>query len=316
MVFVVYPQIKLLDLTGPLQTFSDALDSNGVCFYKPVIASVDGKTVLTDTCIALATESLVDWKRRKIDTLVVVGGSGVYEAVKDSQLVDLIVRISSRANRVGSVCSGAFLLATCGLLNGRRATTHWESTEKLAADYPDINVEPDSIFVKDDKFWTSAGVTAGIDMSLAMVGEDLGNSLALSLARSLVTFFVRPGGQSQFSTALQLQTSGNNDRFDSLHSWVLSNLDKDLSIETLANKANVSARHFSRLYLAETGQTPAKAIEMIRVEAARRMLDGGKASIASVARACGFQNDERMRRSFIRILKVPPSHYLNKLESG
>lgn len=308
--FVVHPRVKLLDLAGPLQVFSDALNSDGKKAYRPVVASMDGANIQTDTCISLACEVLSNWKRRQIDTLVIVGGEGVFEAMNNRQLKVHISSLATRSKRVCSVCNGAFILASCGLLEGRRATTHWEYTDKLAIDFPRIQVEEDSIFVQDKGVWTSAGVTAGIDMALAMVSDDLGRAAALFLARSLVTFFVRPGGQSQFSAALDIQTSDSTDRFDELHRWIQSNLSKDLRIEHLADKANMSSRHFSRLYLLETGRTPAKAVEAVRVEAARRMLEEGKLSVAAVARRCGFGDDERMRRSFIRILKVPPSSYL------
>lgn len=309
-VFVVYPNVKLLDLAGPLQVFNDVRTENGKCAYKSVVASVDGASVQTDTCISLDTESLSHWKRRRIDTLIVVGGEGVFESLNDEQLKTDINRMAAKSRRIGSVCSGTFLLASCGLLEDRRATTHWEYADRLATDYPGIKVEENFIFIKDGRTWTSAGVTAGIDLALAMVTEDLGRAVALSLARSLVTFFVRPGGQSQFSTAMELQASDKSARFDELHRWLHSNLDKDLRVENLANQANMSPRHFSRLYLSVTGRTPAKAVEAVRTEAARRLLEEGKLSIAAIARRCGFGDDERMRRSFVRILKVSPQSYL------
>ncbi len=311
-VFVVYPHIKLLDLAGPLQVFSDAVNERGEHFYESFVVSVDGTAVQTDTCIPVNTIPLSDLKRRKLDTLILVGGAGVHNAMQDEKLKQQIIRLSARSKRVCAVCNGSFLLASCNLLNERSATTHWESVEQFANEFPEVEVKPNSIFVQDGKYWTSAGVTAGIDMALAMVKEDLGQSIALSLARSLVTFLVRPGGQTQFSTALQLQTSDKNSRFEQLHSWIIANLRKNLSIDQLANKVNMSPRHFSRLYSQETGRTPAKAVEVIRVEAARRMLEEGNVSIISVAHRCGFGDDERMRRAFARVLKVSPSSYLKK----
>lgn len=315
-VFVVYPGVKLLDIAGPLQVFNDVVNEAGKSLYQPVIASLDGTRITTDTCIVLDSESLSDWKRRQIDTLIIVGGGGVHEASNDQTLKRAISLLSSRARRIGSVCNGAFLLASCGLLNERRATTHWESTAELATRYPRVLVEKDSIYINDHEVWTSAGVTAGIDMALAMVSADHGRLVALSLAKSLVTFFVRPGGQSQFSAALDLQESDADARFDELHRWVQSNLDKDLRVEQLAHKANMSPRHFSRLYVSATGSTPAKAIEALRVEAARRMLEDENLPISTIACRCGFGDDERMRRSFIRILKVPPQKYLNSVRAS
>lgn len=315
-VFVVYPNVKLLDLVGPLQVFNDALNSNGKPAYSPVVASIDGAPVQTDTCIPLECEPLRKWQRRSIDTLILVGGVGVFDAIKNRKLIDQVTRLSTRANRTASVCNGAFILATCGLLNKHRATTHWESTDKLASLFPDIKIEPDSIYVNDGPIWSSAGVTAGIDMALAMVGEDLGKSASLDLARSLVTYLIRPGGQSQFSQPLQLQASHSTERFDDLHSWVLSNLDKDLSVAVLAEKVNMSPRHFSREYSLQTGRPPGKAIAMIRVEAARRLLEDTNLSISAVARRCGFGDDERMRRAFVRVLKVPPSHFRKVFRQG
>ncbi len=220
-----------------------------------------------------------------------------------------VKRLATRSRRVGSICNGAFILAACGLLNGRRAVTHWESCDKLAASYPAIQVETDPIFLEDDHVWTSAGVTAGIDMAIAMIAEDLGRTAALTLARSLVTYLVRPGGQSQFSEALDLQTADGAGRFDILHEWMQNNLKQDLRIERLAAEAGMSSRNFSRAYLSHTGRTPAKAVEAMRVEAARRMLEEGNTSINIIAGRCGFGDVERMRRSFIRILSVSPQAY-------
>jgi len=308
--FVVYPQIKLLDLSGPLQVFSDTLLGDSKHAYRTFVASVDGGLVKTDTGLSLKSESLTDWKRRRIDTLIIVGGPGVFDAINNPQLVSIITRLAAKSRRVASVCVGAFLLATAGLLEGRRATTHWESASKLATDFDDIQVEVNPIYIKDDNLWTCAGVTAGIDLALAMLSEDHGRKVALGVARSLVTFLVRPGGQSQFSETLERQSSDSNAKFDSLHHWIQANLDTDLRVENLASQANMSPRNFSRIYSNDTGQTPAKAVEAIRVEAAKCLLEEGKLSVNAVAQRCGFGDDERMRRSFLRILKIPPSHYL------
>jgi len=316
-VFVVYPHIKLLDLTGPLQVFSDARCDYAKPAYRVVVASLNAESIQTDTCIALDCESLSDWHHRRIDTLIVVGGRGVFSALNNTRLTSSIARLAKKSRRVGSVCSGAFLLAASasGLLDGRRATTHWESVSKLATDFPDIKVDENPIYIRDQNVWTSAGVTAGIDMALAMLSEDHGRAAALSLARTLVTFLIRPGGQSQFSETLELQAKDSGAKFDSLHQWIQANLGRELRVEHLANQVNMSPRNFSRIYAMETGRTPAKAVEFIRVEAARRLLEEGKLSMRAVARHCGFKDGERMRRSFIRTVKVAPSHYLKSVNA-
>lgn len=311
-VFVVYPGIKLLDLAGPLQAFVDAVDDRGNAVYRTAVTSIDGAFTASDTPVSLSTESLSLWQRQKIDTLIVVGGNGVFLAKDDTRLLACVKRLATRSRRVGSICNGAFVLAACGLLNGRRAVTHWESCEKLATAYPAIEVEADPIFLNDGNVWTSAGVTAGIDMAIAMITEDLGRSAALRLARSLVTYFVRPGGQSQFSEALDLQTADGAGRFDKMHEWMQNNLKQDLRIERLAAKARMSPRNFARTYLSHTGRTPAKAVEAMRVEAARRMLEDEHISVKVIAARCGFGDDERMRRSFLRILSVSPQVYRSR----
>jgi transcriptional regulator GlxA family with amidase domain len=307
--FIVYPNIKLLDLAGSLQAFTDAQDESGVTAYKTAILSLDGNSIDSDTPVSLSTESILEWTEQHIDTLIVVGGSGARIASQNADLLAGITRLASKSKRVGAICSGAFVLAACGLLNGRRAVTHWESCEELGACYPDITVESEPIFINDGNIWTSAGVTAGLDMALAMICDDLGRSAALYLARSLVTYVVRPGGQSQFSEALKVQIADGNGRFDSLHQWIRSNLDQDLRVSTLANQALMSARNFARLYVAETNQTPAKAVEAMRVEAARTMLENEKLSKKVIAKQCGFGDEEGMRRSFLRLIKVTPSDY-------
>ena len=311
---IVYPQIKLLDLAGPLQEFADALDNSGVAVYETAILSLDGSLISSDTPVSLSSEPIAEWIDRHIDTLIIVGGSGAKAASKNADLIAGIKKLASRSKRVGSICSGAFVLAACGLLSCRRAVTHWESCEELSACYPDIKVEPEPIFINDNNIWTSAGVTAGLDMALAMISDDLGRSAALNLARSLVTYVARPGGQSQFSEALKAQVADKNGRFDKLHQWMRSNLDQDLRVSILANQALMSARNFARLYVSETNQTPAKAVEAMRVEAARSMLESGKLSMKVIAKQCGFGNEEGMRRSFIRLIKVSPSDYKKRFK--
>jgi len=211
--FIVYPKIKLLDLSGPLQAFSDAKNLDGKSAYSVVVVSSSGSSVCTDTCVSISSEPAADWFRRRIDTTIIVGGNGVFKAIEDANLLSQVTRLAGRSRRVGSICTGAFILAECGLLNGLRAVTHWDSCERLAVNYPSVTVEPNPIYVQDNNTWSSAGVTAGLDMALAMISEDLGRQAALTLARSLVTYLIRPGSQSQFSEALNVQITDSVGRF-------------------------------------------------------------------------------------------------------
>lgn len=310
-VFVVYPGVKLLDVAGPLQVFADAARAGGAMpAYRTKIASREGGRVPTDTPVSLASTALAELPRAEpIDTLLVAGGNGVFAAVQNAPLIDQIKELAAGARRTGSICSGAFMLAAAGLLSGKRAVTHWEYCERLARSHPDVEVDPDCIFTNERGIWTSAGVTAGIDLALAMVAEDLGRPRAMEVARSLVSFMVRPGGQSQFSPLLSRQSADAEGRFDALHDWMAANLDGDLRVEALARQAAMSPRSFARLYRAHTGQTPAKAVEALRVEAARGLLESGELPVSQIAVQCGFGDDERLRRAFTRILKVSPTAY-------
>ncbi|MGQ7840931.1 GlxA family transcriptional regulator, partial [Burkholderia pseudomallei] len=216
--------------------------------------------------------------------------------------------------RIASVCSGAFVLAAAGLLGGRRVVTHWSRCDELAQRYPDVRVEPDPIFIRDGNVWTSAGVTAGIDLALALVEDDLGRALALDVARYLVVFLKRPGGQAQFSAALSLQHEGGC--FDELHAWAAANLGADLSVAALAARAGMSERSFMRRYREATGRTPARAIEQMRVEAARNLLADAPLPIKRIAARCGFGSEETMRRSFLRMLGVAPQAYRERFATN
>ena len=213
-VFVIYPDIALLDLAGPLQVFVWARQQgSGRLAYAPVITSRDGGRIASDSLVSIDSEPMAPWVRRKIDSLVLVGGDGVYHSMRDRQFVETVAKLAARSRRVCSVCSGALALAATGLLDGRRAVTHWEDHEALVAAFPKVRVEIDPIYIKDGNIWTSAGVTAGTDMALAMVAEDLGQEAALERAQALVTYMVRPGGQSQFSPALSRQKLDRAARF-------------------------------------------------------------------------------------------------------
>jgi transcriptional regulator GlxA family with amidase domain len=248
-----------------------------------------------------------------VDTLIVAGGPGVEAVSADPELIEWVRQRAKRARRVASVCTGAFLLAASGALDGRRAATHWSVCGELAKRYPAVQVEPDPIFVRDGSVWTSAGVTAGIDLALALVEQDLGRTVALAVARYLVVFLKRPGGQAQFSEALLLQSA--EDEFGTLHDWIGKHLGDEISLPKLADQAGMSERSFSRHYAEATGQTPARAVERLRVEAARRLLSETRLPVKRISQRCGFGSEETMRRSFLRVLSATPQDYRSRFSS-
>jgi transcriptional regulator GlxA family with amidase domain len=309
-VFVAFDRLQALDLVGPAEVFSLASRLFGDAYEIEVVAP-DGAELSTSSGLRMLPHGSVAGCRGPIDTLVVVGGEGVVGALGDDTLVRWIARAATRARRVASVCNGAFLLAAAGLLDGRRATTHWAGCAELKRRHPGIELEPDSIFVKDGNVYSSAGVTAGMDLSLALVEEDLGRKAALEVARWLVLFLKRPGGQSQFSSQLAAQVAERQPLRD-LQAWIADNLDADLSVSALAERACMSPRNFARAFRHEIGVTPAAYVEAARVEAARIALDGTQEPIEGVARRCGFGAVETMRRAFHRRLGVGPGGYRDR----
>lgn len=307
---VAYPAVQLLDVTGPLQVFATANDlSTGAGEAPPYVIRIvapRGQNVYASAGVALVTDPLPP-AETPIDTLIVAGGQGVDGASLDNLLTDWVRERASRARRTASICTGAFLLAACGMLDGRRAVTHWQHCAELARRFPAVNVESNPIFIRDGSVWTSAGVTAGIDLALALVEEDLGRALSLAVARYLVVFLKRPGGQAQFSEALSLQVS--EDTFGALHEWISKHLAEDLSLRVLANHAGMSERSFSRHYAESTGSTPARAVERLRMEGARRLLLDTRLPIKRISLRCGFGSEETMRRSFLRLLEATPQEY-------
>ncbi|SFN69012.1 Transcriptional regulator GlxA family, contains an amidase domain and an AraC-type DNA-binding HTH domain [Mesorhizobium sp. NFR06] len=305
---LAYPDVQLLDVSGPLQVFASANDfrtqAGEPAVYELVVVAGSPR-IKTSAGLVLETTALPA-HGLDIDTLIVPGGWGVNAACEDPELIDWVAGRSRDAVRTASVCSGAMLLAEAGLLDGRRAVTHWGRCAEFARRFPAVRLEPDPIFIRDGNVWTSAGVTAGIDLALSFVEADLGRRMALAVARELVVFLKRPGGQAQFSQTLKLQEGDG--RFDRLHGWILDNLDGDLSLAQLADHANMSLRSFSRHYQQATGRTPARAIEEIRIEAARRMLERGQ-TVRQTARRCGFGSEETMRRGFLRVLGTNPRDY-------
>ncbi|TIX88031.1 helix-turn-helix domain-containing protein [Rhizobium sp. P44RR-XXIV] len=305
---LAFENAQLLDITGPLQVFTSANETasnNGLPQPYEAVAVAAGTQTKTSAGLVLLTEPLGDTSG-SLDTLLIAGGWGVNKACEDMELVEWIRRRSASARRTASVCSGAFLLAEAKLLDGRRAATHWNRIEEFSKRFPRVRLEPDPIFVQDGQIWSSAGVTAGIDLALALVEADLGRKLALSVARELVVFLKRPGGQAQFSSALRLQQS--DERFDRLHAWIMDNLRADLSLPALAEQANMSARSFSRHYVKGTGRTPARAVEEIRIEAARRLLEEGL-TVHQARTRCGFASEETMRRNFMRKFGTTPQAF-------
>ena len=307
---LAFPDVQLLDIAGPAEVFAAAnelaAERGDAMPYEVQLIAPAGTRVKTTSGLAFVTARLSD-DITPPDTLIVAGGQGVARAAQDDALRDWLRTRAAGARRVASVCTGAFLLAAAGLLDGRRAVTHWRHCDRLSREYPQVRVDADPIFVRDGSIWTSAGVTAGIDLSLALVGADLGRAVGLEVARNLVVFVKRPGGQAQFSAALALQSP--DDQFASLHEWLAKHLASDLSLHRLAHQAGMSERTFLRRYREATGLTPSRAVERLRVEAARRMLIETKLPIKRIAARCGFGSEETMRRTFARVQKVSPSDF-------
>lgn len=306
-VIVTFDQGQILDVTGPLEVFSCATRFVPNVHYRTEVVSSHGGTVVSSSGLEFATGALGSVSD-SLDTLVVSGGRGRFEAAAEPQLIRHIQRLARSARRVTSVCSGAFLLAAAGLLDGRRATTHWLECQMLENDYPEIEVEHDAIYVNDGNVWTSAGVTAGIDLSLALVTEDHGHQAAARVARQLVVYLRRSGGQAQFSPILAAQAADSQPVRD-LMSWLPDHMTDDLSIPALARVINLSERQFSRVFKAEVGISPAEHVETVRLEAACRLLETTRISIEQVARTCGFGTPETMNRAFSRRLNTTPGDH-------
>lgn len=302
---------QLLDVTGPFQCFATANDLRGDGRpppYDPVVVSREGGPLRTSGGLVLMTEALADQDAGAIDTLVIAGGIGTRRAMADTALIQAIRELAPRVRRLASVCTGAYLLAEAGLLDGKRVATHWSAADHLQRRFPRIEVMPEPIFLCDGGIWTSAGVTAGIDLSLALIQEDLGHDAAMLVARQLVVFLKRPGGQAQFSAALEAQIAADQD-FAGLHAWVREHLAEDIKVERLAEQAGMSARTFARAYATKAGRTPARMVETLRIETARRALETSARPLKQIARDCGFGDEERMRRAFQRRLGVCPLDY-------
>lgn len=300
--FLIYPGFQILDAAGPIAAFEIAARYAPMHYQLRVIAAEPG-LVASSSGASMRAERF--GQAHAVDTLVVAGGDGATAASQCLKARRFIRACTQHARRTTSVCSGAYLLAAAGLLDGKSATTHWSCTLDFSQRFPNVRLDPDRIFVKSERVWTSAGITAGIDLSLALIEEDLGESIARQTAQQLVVYYRRPGGQSQFSALLHMECA--NGRFTSLLDHVRSNLCERHSVAALAEYACMSSRNFSRAFHAETGMSPAKAVERLRAETARGELAGNSRSVKAVAQSCGFGSAERMRRSFLRVFGMSPA---------
>lgn len=297
--FLVYPGFQLLDATGPIAAFEIA-GRLAPETYRLHFLSRDGGPVPSSSGLTVETQALAAAPR--LDTLLISGGDGVKDAAACPATLDFVRAAARDSRRVASICSGTYVLAEAGLLDGKRATTHWSRTQDFQRRYPQVRLEPDRIWIQDGAIWSSAGITAGIDLSLALIGADEGEAVARRTAQQLVVYHHRPGGQTQHSALIDLRPG----RFDTLLSWARQNLSEALSVEQLADRAAMSPRNFARLFAQETGVTPAKAVERLRVEAARALLDSGPLQVEDIALETGFGDPERMRRAFLRAFGQPP----------
>jgi transcriptional regulator GlxA family with amidase domain len=308
-VIVAVPPVRTLDVFGPAEVFGDANRQRASPAYAvSVVSGGDDRVVAGEVAAPVHADCTYREWQGPIDTLLVAGGLGASEMRYERGLLDWLREQSRTARRFGSVCTGALVLAHAGLLDGRRATTHWRWCGQLAREYPQVRVDPEPIYVRDGNCYTSAGVTAGIDLALALVEADLGSTVSLSVARMMVVFLRRPGGQAQFSATLAAQTAETRPLGDVL-AWLQDNIRRPLSVAALARRAAMSPRNFARLFRQRVGTTPARHIEDLRLEAARRQLESTSKSLAGVASATGFVTAERLRRAFVRRLGTTPGQY-------
>ena len=308
---LIFPDFQLLDAAGPISAFEIAARVAGAPLAIKTLAVTPGPVRSSS-----GVEMLARGVRPSgaITTLIVAGGEGSRAAAKCEKTQGFVRAMAKRGIRIASVCSGAFILAEAGLLDGRRATTHWQRTRQLMAAYPKVKLEADRIYTRDGNIWTSAGITAGIDLSLAMIAEDYSDEIAQQTAKQLVLYHRRSGGQSQFSSLLELKTPSG--RFAPLLGWVREHLDAPLTVEDMAEQAGMSSRHFTRAFIAETGTTPSKAVERLRIEVARQRVQSSSEAIERVAEVTGFRDPERMRRAFIRAFGQPPQSLRRAARAG
>jgi transcriptional regulator GlxA family with amidase domain len=308
---LIFPDFQLLDAAGPISVFEIAARFSGGDPAIKTLAVTPGP-VRSSSGVEMLARGLRP--SSAITTLIVAGGNGVRAAATCPKTLAFVRALAKRGVRVASVCSGAYVLAEAGLLDGRRATTHWQRTRHFVSAYPKVKLEADQIYTRDGNVWTSAGITAGIDLALAMVVEDYGDEVAQRTAKQLVLYHRRSGGQSQFSSLLELKAPTG--RFGPLLAWAREHLDAPLTVEDMAEHAGMSSRHFTRAFIAETGTTPSKAVERLRIEVARQRVQSSSEAIERVAEATGFRDPERMRRAFIRAFGQPPQSLRRAARAG
>jgi transcriptional regulator GlxA family with amidase domain len=303
------PGVQMLDVAGPMDVFSEANTALGdPQAYAMTIVALSAEPVTALNGTRFIPDATIDSSLEGFDTLLVAGSPGIRQYEDHAGLVQWIAQESRHLRRIGSVCTGAFLLGRAGLLDGRRATTHWNSTSRLEEMFPAVKLEPNTIYVKDGPIYTTAGVTASMDLALALVEEDHGRRVALRVAKELILFLKRPGGQSQFSVHLEAQAADIGPIRD-INDWILNHLSEDLSVETLAARLAMSARNFARLFKRATEMTPGDYVEAARVEAARRMVEESDTPLKKVAQLCGFADQSGLRRAFMRRINVTPVEY-------
>jgi transcriptional regulator GlxA family with amidase domain len=307
---VAVPPARMLDVVGPAEVFTDANKLHGgePAYEVEIIAAAEGRTVPSQIGMPILAHRTYRELRGSIDTLLVGGGEWPPDKRHPPHFLSWLREQSTKVRRLGSVCTGALVLADAGLLNGRAATTHWNWCNELVQKHPLVKVDADPIYIRDKNIYTSAGVTAGIDLALGLVEEDLGASVALQIARMMVVFLRRSGGQSQFSATLAAQ-AGESQPLRDLLAWMADNLTQDMSVASLAQRAAMSPRNFARVFTQEVGETPARHVENLRLEAARRQLENTSSSLEEVADASGFRSAEILRRTFARRLGVTPGQY-------
>jgi transcriptional regulator GlxA family with amidase domain len=308
---LIFPNFQILDAAGPISVFEIAARLAGAAPSIKTLAITPGP-VRSSSGVEFFARGIKP--SAAISTLIVAGGEGVREATQCARTLAFVRAMVKRGVRVASVCSGAYILAEAGLLDGRRATTHWRRTRHFLSTYPKVKLEPDQIFVRDGDIWSSAGISAGIDLALALVAEDYGDEIAQETARQLVLYHRRSGGQSQFSSLLELKAPSG--RFAPLLAWAREHLEAPLTVEDLAEQAGMSSRHFARAFIAETGTTPSKAVERLRIEVARQRVQSSSEAIELVAQSTGFRDPERMRRAFIRAFGQPPQSLRRAARAG
>jgi transcriptional regulator GlxA family with amidase domain len=313
-IMVCFDQAQILDITGPMQLFSSVNDM-GLPGYQLTLAAPEPGFITTTSGMRLGIDrtfdEIGDDKLDALDTLMVSGGNGVTAAMRDLRQLAFVKRAAPRARRVVSICSGIALLASAGLVHGKRVATHWNACDPIERAFPDLRIDRDALYVRDGNLWSSAGITAGMDLTLALIEDDWGHDVAVQVARRHVLFMIRPGGQSQFSVQLEAQ-AGQTGRLGPLLAWIAGHPGEDLTVPLLAERARMTERTFARVFRAETGATPAEFVERARTEAARRDLEHTGHPIDRIACDCGFGSMERMRRTFLRRLGVGPKAYRDR----